>query len=482
MSSVVTYDESMASLGSAVVAIGVFDGVHAGHQKLLAAAVKAARRQRVASIALTFDRDPDQVVTPDAVAPQLLSLADKCELIADTGVDHVVVVPFTLELARLEPEEFLDKVLARVCDPVAIHVGQDFHFGARAAGDVDTLFVWGVEHGADVEGHKLHSIWGEPVTSTRIRQLVAEGDMAGAERLLTRPHRLRGVVVRGREQGRELGFPTANVETGPYAALPPDGVWAGWAETPDGKVWPSAISVGRPPMFPDAPWALEVHIIGASGDFYGDELIVEFVAHLRDHQRFDSLDALKDAIAADVEQVGDVLGTASGFGAAEDPDVYDPETLAAAQAVADSNESMRQIPVGDDWVPVVTHRRVSGVFESPVHGSFVITAPLEAADIPYAWDPYPPEEMPSFRPAYGAFDRTFSLLVPRDRAQEVREIIADTHAPHPADEPRLEGSIITSDTGRRTIIWVLVFVFLGLDIVIVIAVWAFDLLSLLGVE
>lgn len=479
MSSIVTYDESMASLGSAVVAIGVFDGVHAGHQKLLAAAVKAARRERVASIALTFDRDPDQVVTPDAVAPQLLSLADKCDLIAETGVDHVVVVPFTVELARLEPEEFLDRVLARVCDPVAIHVGQDFHFGARAAGDVDTLFVWGVEHGADVVGHKLHSIWGEPVTSTRIRQLVAEGDMAGAERLLTRPHRLRGVVVRGREQGRVLGFPTANVETGPYAALPPDGVWAGWVETPDGKVWPSAISVGRPPMFPDAPWALEVHIIGATGDFYGLELIVEFVVHLRDHQRFDSLDALKDAIAADVEQVAEVLGTASEFGA-EDPDVYDPQTLAEAQAIADAEDSSRQIPVGDDWVPVFTHRRVSGVFESAVHGSFVITAPLEAADIPYAWDPYPPEEMSSFRPAYGAIDRPFSLLVPRKRLQEVREIIATASVEPGTDDPPLQGSIISSDTSRKAVIWALFLAFLGLEVmagVVMFVLWLLGLVS-----
>jgi len=476
VSSVVTYDESMLSLGSAVVAIGVFDGVHAGHQKLLAAAVKAARRERVASIALTFDRDPDQVVTPDAVAPQLLSLSDKCELIAETGVDHVVVVPFTVELAGLEPEEFLDRVLARVCDPVAIHVGQDFHFGARAAGDVDTLFVWGVEHGADIVGHKLHSIWGEPVTSTRIRQLIAEGDMAGAERLLTRPHRVRGVVVRGREQGRVLGFPTANVETGPYAALPPDGVWAGWAEAPDGKVWPCAISVGRPPMFPDAQWALEVHLIGASGDFYGAELIVEFVTHLRDHRRFDSLDQLKAAITADVAEVADVLGTASEFGA-EDPDIYDPQTLAAAQAIADADESSRQIAVGDDWVPVLTHTRVSGVFESAVHGAFVITAPLEAAGIPYAWDPYPPEEMSSFRPAYGAIDRTFSLLVPRNRAEEVRDIIAEMNTAQPAAEPPLQGSIITSDTSRKAVIWVLLFVFLGFDVIVGIVVWASGLLS-----
>jgi len=367
-------------------------------------------------------------------------------------------------------------VLARVCDPVAIHVGQDFHFGARAAGDVDTLFVWGVEHGADIVGHKLHSIWGEPVTSTRIRQLIAEGDMAGAERLLTRPHRVRGVVVRGREQGRVLGFPTANVETGPYAALPPDGVWAGWAEAPDGKVWPCAISVGRPPMFPDAQWALEVHLIGASGDFYGAELIVEFVTHLRDHRRFDSLDQLKAAITADVAEVADVLGTASEFGA-EDPDIYDPQTLAAAQAIADADESSRQIAVGDDWVPVLTHTRVSGVFESAVHGAFVITAPLEAAGIPYAWDPYPPEEMSSFRPAYGAIDRTFSLLVPRNRAEEVRDIIAEMNTAQPAAEPPLQGSIITSDTSRKAVIWVLLFVFLGFDVIVGIVVWASGLLS-----
>lgn len=477
MNQVVTFDDTVTSLGPAVVAIGVFDGVHAGHQKLLTAAVKAARREGVVSIALTFDRDPDQVVTPDDVAPQLLSLVDKCELLFQTGVDHVVVVPFTMELARLEPEGFLDRVVAKVCEPVAIHVGQDFRFGARAEGDVNTLFVWGVEHGADVVGHQLHRILGQPVTSTRIRQLIAEGDMAGAERLLTRPHRLRGVVVRGREQGRVLGFPTANVEAGPYAALPPDGVWAGRTATPDGTVWPSAISVGRPPMFPDAPWALEVHLIGASGDLYGVELVVEFIAYLRDQQRFDSIDELKAAIAADVEQVPEALGMASESHDIEDPDVYDPQTLAAAQAIADADESSRQIAVGDDWVPVLTHTRVSGVFESAVHGAFVITAPLEAAGIPYAWDPYPPEEMSSFRPAYGAIDRTFSLLVPRNRADEVRDIIAEMNTARPAAEPPLHGSIITSDTSRKAVIWVLLFAFLGFDVIVGIVVWASGLLS-----
>ena len=161
----------MTRMGSAVVAIGVFDGVHLGHQALLADTVADAAGRGVDAVAVTFDRDPDQVVAPDTAAAQLLTLPDKLEFIAQTGVDAILVIPFTHDLAEKTPVEFLDSVLLTAVKPVAVHVGGDFRFGHRAEGDVVTMQRIGVEHGLDVRPHKLVTVGGEPVTSSRIRAL-----------------------------------------------------------------------------------------------------------------------------------------------------------------------------------------------------------------------------------------------------------------------------------------------------------------------
>jgi len=239
---VVTWSPDLASLGPAVVAIGVFDGVHVGHQKLLSNAAAEARRLGVRSIALTFDRDPDQVVTPEAAAPQLLTLADKCRFILECAIDIVLVVPFTEHVAATDPEAFLDEILGACCEVMTIHVGADFRFGARASGDVETLKTWSFKFGARVRPHVLLESEGEPVTSTRIRRLVAAGEVREAAMLLGRATRVSGHVHRGREQGRELGFPTANVVPVAFAALPADGVYAGRALLADGT--PTEIAAG----------------------------------------------------------------------------------------------------------------------------------------------------------------------------------------------------------------------------------------------
>lgn len=313
MSVLVPFEPGMRTLGPAVVAIGVFDGVHLGHQKLLATAALDANRRGGRAIGITFDRDPDQIIDPPTAAPQLLSLDDKIRFMGETGIEAVLVVPFTEDVAAMPPAEFLDKVLASAVDPLAIHVGHDFRFGARAAGDVDDLQRWAAVHDVDIAPHQLLEIDGEPVTSTRIRRLVAAGDVAEARRLLGRPTRVTGTVVRGRGAGRQLGIPTANIAPARYSALPGDGVYAGLAEVGE-TTFPAAISVGTPPMFPEARDYLEAHLVGFDGDLYDRQLTLRFVEHLRDQCRYDSVDDLVSAIHEDIRHAVGVLGVDAATG------------------------------------------------------------------------------------------------------------------------------------------------------------------------
>lgn len=299
---IITLEPGHRAIGRSVVAIGVFDGVHVGHQALLRDTVAEAHRQLLPAAAVTFDQDPDQVLRPHACAPQLLSLADKLTLIAETGVASVLVVPFTLELAALTPFRFVADVLAPAADPSAIFVGRDFRFGASAEGSVETLERIGGDFGFRVVPHELVSADGEPVSSTRVRALIAAGDVAAAARLLGRLHRLTGVVRAGRGDGRALGVPTANVEPLPGSARPSDGVYAGNVIV-EGVTWPAAIAVGRPPSFPRAGDFVECHLIGFAGDLYGREVQVQFAERLRDQRRFDNLDELKAQMKADIARV-----------------------------------------------------------------------------------------------------------------------------------------------------------------------------------
>lgn len=297
----------MEPLGRCVAALGVFDGVHLGHQALVGDAVSLARSKDALAVVVTFDRDPDQVVSPATASTQLLELRDKLDLLAGTGPDVVLVMPFTEELARTAPLSFLDEVLLESMTPVAVVVGYDFRFGHRAEGDVDTLVRYGAEHEFAVVAHELLRDDGSPVTSTRIRALVAEGDVEEAARLLGRPHRVAGEVGHGRGEGAELDAPTANLLVPPYAAVPADGVYAGRAEV-DGVMYAAAISVGLPPSFPEATDELEVHLIGFRGDLYGRTLTVEFLTRLRALRRFDDPAELAAAIQADVARVRQITG------------------------------------------------------------------------------------------------------------------------------------------------------------------------------
>jgi len=302
MTRIAAWSPGMEPLGRSVAALGVFDGVHIGHQALIHDAVALSRDLDALCVVVTFDCDPDQVVTPATAAPQLLEPDDKLSLLAGLGADVVLVMPFTPELARTPPLVFLDEVLLGSMEPVGVVVGYDFRFGHRAEGDVDVLVRYGASHGFSVVAHNLVSEGGAPVTSTRIRSLVAAGDVAAAARLLGRPHRVSGEVGHGRGEGASLDAPTANVLAKPTAAVPADGVYAGRAIV-DGRAYAAAISVGVPPMFPESAYALEAHLLDFTGDLYGREITIEFTERLRDQKRFDSPADLAAAIAADVSRV-----------------------------------------------------------------------------------------------------------------------------------------------------------------------------------
>lgn len=300
---VIEWERGFDSIGRATAAVGVFDGVHVGHATLIADTVALAKSRGVRSVAVTFDRDPDQVVTPEAAAPQLLSLREKTEFIGALGVDVVLVLPFCMRMAEMAPDRFLDDIFMAALDPAAVLVGRDFRFGAHASGTVQTLVEYGASAGFEVRAHDLVVVGGEPVTSTRIRRLVSHGQVESAAVLLGRVHRLHGRVGRGRGEGAALlGVPTANVRPVAHAAVPGDGVYAGWL-TVDGARMPAAISVGVPPSFPAARDYLEAHVLGFDGNLYNKDVMLEFSRRLRSQEAFDSMEALSARIAEDIEQV-----------------------------------------------------------------------------------------------------------------------------------------------------------------------------------
>ncbi|MCM2579830.1 bifunctional riboflavin kinase/FAD synthetase [Streptomyces meridianus] len=302
--------------GRSVVTIGSYDGVHRGHQLIIGRAVARARELGVPSVVVTFDPHPSEVVRPGSHPPLLAPHHRRAELMAGLGVDAVLVLPFTAEFSKLSPADFVVKVLADKLHAQAVVEGPNFRFGHKAAGDMAFLAEMGKTYDFTVEVVDLfvrgEAGGGEPFSSTLVRRLVAEGDMAGALEVLGRPHRVEGVVVRGAQRGRELGCPTANVETLPHTAIPADGVYAGWLEV-DGESMPAAISVGTNPQFDGTERTVEAYAIDRVGlELYGLHVAVEFLAYLRGQEKFDTLDALTERMADDVKRARELVGERSG--------------------------------------------------------------------------------------------------------------------------------------------------------------------------
>ncbi|MFB6892584.1 bifunctional riboflavin kinase/FAD synthetase [Kitasatospora sp. NPDC056327] len=295
-----------ADWGRSVVTIGSFDGVHRGHQLIINRVVERARERGVRSVVVTFDPHPSEVVRPGSHPPLLAPQPRRAELIEELGVDAVLVLPFTTEFSKESPEEFFRQVLVDALHACLVVEGPNFRFGHRAAGDVALLAELGraADCGVEVVDLQVRGAAGdgEPFSSTLTRRLVGSGDVAGAAEVLGRPHRVEGVVVRGAQRGRELGYPTANVETVPHSAIPADGVYAGWL-TADGERMPAAISVGTNPTFDGTARTVEAYAIDRVGlDLYGLHVAVEFLVYLRGMEKFDSIDALLDRMADDVKR------------------------------------------------------------------------------------------------------------------------------------------------------------------------------------
>ncbi|GAA4591762.1 riboflavin kinase/FMN adenylyltransferase [Actinoplanes octamycinicus] len=290
--------------GRSVVTIGVFDGVHRGHQAIIGHAVKRARDMGLQSVVLTFDPHPAEVVRPGSHPAVLTEPVRKAELIEQLGVDALCVVPFTPAFSQLDPNEFVHDVLVEKLHAADVVVGDNFRFGHKAAGDVTLLESLGRTFGFTVEEAPLVSADGVVFSSTYIRSCVDAGDVHAAAAALGRPHRLSGVVVRGDQRGRELGFPTANLMTHRYAAVPADGVYAAWLTRGGENAgrWPASVSIGTNPTFSGRERRVEAYALDFSGDLYGERVSLDFVAHLREQRRYDAIAPLIAQIRADVEE------------------------------------------------------------------------------------------------------------------------------------------------------------------------------------
>jgi len=299
-------DDVPEDWGRCVVTIGVFDGVHRGHQAIIARAVERAREVGLPSVVLTFNPHPSEVVRPGSHPPELTTQTRRSELVGGLGVDVFCALPFTTEFSLLEPADFVHAALVDRLHTAQVLVGENFRFGHGAAGDVAMLTALGERFGYSASGIELLEENGVVVSATYIRGRVAAGDMAAAIHALARPHRVDGLVERGDQRGRALGYPTANLRPEKYAAIPADGVYAGVAWQLDERgqtgerLGAAAISVGTNPTFEGHERRVEAYILDFAGDLYGQGLGIEFVSRLRGMERFDSVDALVAQMRRDV--------------------------------------------------------------------------------------------------------------------------------------------------------------------------------------
>jgi riboflavin kinase / FMN adenylyltransferase len=294
-------------LGPFAVAIGIFDGVHLGHRALLETAVRAARESSVTSLAYTFNPHPAAVLAP-GIAPKLIEPVERrLERFGQLGIEATLVEPFDLELAAIAPEEFVTGTLVGKLRAKHVVVGEDFSFGHRGAGRVPLLHQLGERHGFTVHAIPAVLVGGERVSSSRIRELVSQGDVRRAATLLGRPYAVTGRVIRGAGRGATIGIPTANLETH-YALLPAIGVYATRTTGPFGTK-PSVTNVGVNPTFgAGGPLRIETHVLDWDGaPLYGAELEVELVERLRDERKFGGVEELKKQIWLDVARAREVL-------------------------------------------------------------------------------------------------------------------------------------------------------------------------------
>ncbi len=314
-----------ADLDGSVVTLGNFDGVHRGHRAVLGEVVSRAADGGLTSVAVTFDPHPLAVLFPERAPRLITTLDDRLQLLDDAGIDAVYVMEFTRALAAWTPERFVKDVFVDTLHARAVVVGLDTRFGVNNSGDVHTLLELGEKFGFEVvticdqgddSGQGPRTRW----SSTQVRGLLARGEVAAAAAVLGRPHQVSGVVVHGDHRGRELGYPTANLEQHCAGMVPVDGVYAGWlvrsglsAGDPD-QTLPAAISVGTNPTFDGTQRRVEAYVLDRSDlDLYGESVTIEFVEHLRPTLRFDSVDELLVQMAQDVADSRALLGITAPY-------------------------------------------------------------------------------------------------------------------------------------------------------------------------
>ncbi|MEI8222454.1 MAG: bifunctional riboflavin kinase/FAD synthetase [Actinomycetes bacterium] len=284
------------------IAIGIFDGVHAGHQQILK---EASRHGRV--VALTFYPHPTSIFAPERTPSAIVNIEDRIALLEENGASEVVVIEFTKEFSAKSPEDFIQEVLIDQLHATHVTVGENFTFGHKASGSVETLNKYGKNFG--LSAVHLKEDRGSAISSTRIRNLIVDGDIERANELLTRPYYLKGPVVHGEKRGRTIGYPTANLGLADHATIPADGIYAGWLSVGDHR-WAAAISIGTNPTFPGVRGRqVEAYAIDQEGlDLYDQTASIEFVSRLRDTLKFDGLDPLLLQMAEDCAEAKRVLG------------------------------------------------------------------------------------------------------------------------------------------------------------------------------
>lgn len=291
----------MQPMDGNVVVIGVFDGVHKGHQALLNKAKEIANGRKI--IALTFDPHPATVFSPERAPSMLLTLSDRVELLKIHNADQVAVMKFDEKFSKMSAEDFVNQILIQQLSASTVIVGKNFTYGYQAAGDVGSL----AQHGFEVLSLDLVDSEGFIISSTHIRSLVRDGAVETARQLLGRPHRLEGIVVHGEARGRTIGYPTANLGEISEQTIPADGIYAGWL-TVGINHWPAAISIGTNPTFDgERERQVEAYAIDQEGlDLYDKKAAIEFGWRLRDTLKFDGVEALKKQMREDVNQARDL--------------------------------------------------------------------------------------------------------------------------------------------------------------------------------
>ncbi|MCV7532692.1 bifunctional riboflavin kinase/FAD synthetase [Micrococcus luteus] len=313
-------DEVPTDLPRTVVTLGNFDGVHRGHREVLRRVVELARARDALAVAVTFTPHPRAVHHPEVPHVDIISPEQRVVLLDEAGLDAVLLQRYTLEFADQSPEEFVRGMLVHGLHAAVVVVGHDVRFGRGNTGDVAEMVRLGARYGFDVQAvEEFPAEHGaEPerrCSSTWVREALAAGDVAQAAAVLGRHHVLAGEVVHGFARGRELGFPTANLETDVQGMIPADGVYAGWVHDAHGGVWPAAISIGSNPTFEDVSRVVEAHVIDRHDervedfDLYGQHIEVEFVARLRGMVAYEGVEKLVAQITQDVDEARAILAT-----------------------------------------------------------------------------------------------------------------------------------------------------------------------------